>query len=213
MAKKYYLGFTLVELMIVLAIIAILVSLVVAFLTGQLFKGNDAKRKGDLDRIKVAVEEYEKDHDCYPLPQLVTCKPTGTGLQPYLNKIPCDPITKASYYYEYDDSSVCPKWFRIYTVLQNTKDLSTTSGIGPNGAFNFVQSSGSAPKIVTSTISTPSPSTSPGDVYDFYGCVNSVCTGIAWDDTRPGPECDPNYQSSTCYGQCVSPSNQCMSWR
>lgn len=212
MVKKYYLGFTLVELMIVLSIVAILTALVVAFLTGQLFKGNDAKRKGDIERIKTAVEEYEKDHDCYPLPQLVTCKPDGTGLQPYLNKIPCDPITKASYYYEYDDST-CPKWFRIYTVLQNTNDISTVSGIGPDGAFNFVQSSGNAPNIESSATSTPSPSSTPGIDYNFYGCISGVCTGISWDETRPGPVCDPNYQSSTCYGQCGSPNNECMPWQ
>ncbi len=211
MEKKSFSGFTLVELIIVLAIIAILVSLVVSFLTGQLFKGNDARRKGDIDRIKIAVEEYEKDHDCYPLPQLVTCKPDGTGLNPYLKKIPCDPITKASYYYEYDDS-VCPKWYRIYTVLQNTNDLSTLPNIGPDGAFNFVRSSENAPIISPLPTSTPSPSASPGIDYDFYGCFNAVCTGINWDENRPGPECDPNYQSSTCYGQCGPPANECMPW-
>ena len=81
---------TLVELLIVVSIIILLVLIAIAFFRGQLFKGLDAKRKADINRIKVAIEEYEKDHDCYPPPQIVVCDP-GTGLSPYLDKIPCDP--------------------------------------------------------------------------------------------------------------------------
>jgi prepilin-type N-terminal cleavage/methylation domain-containing protein len=219
MVKKYYSGLTLVELMIVLAIIAVLAALVIAYLSNQLFKGNDAKRKGDIDRIKIAVEEYEKDHDCYPLPQTIDCRRDGgIGLKPYLNKIPCDPITKASYYYEYEDS-VCPRWFRIYTVLQNTNDIVAIPGIGPNDAFNYVQSSGNAPGVVGNSTPTPSssvPTPSPSGSVDsgFYGCnASAACVSIPWDSSRPGPECDPNYQSSNCYGQCGPASNECLSWK
>src|SRR3990170_6469076 len=93
-------GITLTELMIVVVIIAALALLAFWALRTQIFKGYDARRKGDIARIKVAVEEYEKDHDCYPLPQLVVCDP-GTGLRPYLDSIPCDPRTGASYYYDH----------------------------------------------------------------------------------------------------------------
>ena len=212
MEKKYFSGFTLVELMIVVSIIVILAALILIAFTGQIFKGNDAKRKGDLDRIKIAVEEYEKDHNCYPLPQFVTCKPTGTGLQPYLDRIPCDPITGASYYYDYENS-VCPSWFKIYPILENTKDRSATPGIGNQGAFNYAVTSdnvASTPVAVPTSSSGPAPTPVPQQ--NFYGCRSLACVQISWDSSRPGPECDPNYQNSSCYGQCLNPSYECASW-
>lgn len=205
-------GLTLTELLIVVSIIAFLAILIVAYLRSQLFKGNDARRKADLKRIGIAAEEYEKDHDCYPLSSLLTCKP-GTGLLPYLNKIPCDPVTNATYFYDYEDSA-CPRWYRIYGKLDNEQDPDSIFGIGPNAAFNFEYSSPNAPEIAGS--STPPPGTStptPPIIDNFYGCVSGACVPITWDPARPGPICDPNYQNATCYDQCVNPNNECQSWK
>lgn len=229
MIKK---GFTLVELIIVLSLIAILVFVAIAFYRGQIFKSRDAKRKADLNRIKVAVEEYEKDHSCYPTPNLVVCNP-GTGLSPYLDKIPCDPITNASYFYDYQNST-CPTWYRMFSVLENSKDSSITQNIGPFSAFNYFTSSPNAPlpynletplpdestPVPTSEPTpgetgqpSPTPTTGTITASDYYGCKNSVCVPIGWDSARPGPECDPNYQSSRCYGQCGNPQSECQEWR
>lgn len=113
-------GVTLVELLVVVAVISMLTVISVSFLRPQLFKGTDAKRKSDLRRIQVALEEYEKDKNCYPAPDLLGCNP-GVGLTPYLSKIPCDPKTKQSYFYENEGTS-CPSWYRIYANLENTQD-------------------------------------------------------------------------------------------
>lgn len=216
-------GFTLVELLIVLTILAILATIAIAFLKGQIFKGNDARRKGDLDRIKIAVEEYEKDHNCYPLSTIMTCDP-GAGLTPYLNKIPCDPINNASYYYEYEDS-VCPRWFRIYTKLDYTADPMAMAWCGgpSNNSFNYYVSSPNAPACVSggtpgssSGGGGPAPTSPPSGGApsgSYYGCRGGSCVPISWDYARPGPECDPNYQSSSCYGQCGPPGNECKMWK
>ena len=92
---------TLTEILVVVAIISLLSVLVTGYLRTQVFKGNDARRKADLNRIGIALEEYEKDNGCYPLPNLVVCNP-GIGLQPYLDKIPCDPETGEDYVYDKD---------------------------------------------------------------------------------------------------------------
>lgn len=208
--------------MIVLGIIGILVVLVILAFKTQLFKGNDAKRKGDIDRIKIAVEEYEKDHNCYP--QYIVCGiHSDQPVYPYLNNVPCDPITHASYVYTNDGSAVCPKWFKVYTVLENVKDLSTILGIGPGNAYNYVQGSGNAPTDIaveqtaapsaTPYGSSGSPTPAPSGQDDFYGCKSGVCVPISWDSDRPGPECDPNYQNSSCYGQCSLPNHECVDWR
>lgn len=208
-------GFTLTELIIVILILGVLALIAIAYFRGQIGKGNDAKRKSDINRISIALEEYEKDHNCYPLPQLVTCSP-GTGLQPYLDKIPCDPVTKASYYYDYQNA-VCPGWYRLFTSLQNKTDSSLIPSIGPNGAYNFYQGSGNSPAVtsVTPTQSAApggSAGGTPGGASGFYGCKSGVCVPISWDSTRPGPECDPNYQNSSCYGQCGPQSGECKAW-
>ncbi|MBI2065890.1 prepilin-type N-terminal cleavage/methylation domain-containing protein [Candidatus Woesebacteria bacterium] len=190
-------GVTLTELLIVVAIIAFLAILAFWAYRTQVYKGYDARRKTDIYQIKVAVEEYEKDNDCYPLPELVVCDP-GTGLRPYLDKIPCDPRTKASYYYDHEDSA-CPRWFRLYSVLDNVSDC--VDEIGPNGDYCYYSGSANAPD--------------PGFQGDssFYGCKSGVCVPIQWDPNRPGPECDPNYQSPSCYGQCGAPGTECQPWQ
>lgn len=198
-------GFTLTELIIVVSILVTLMVISIAFFRSQIFKGNDARKKAETRRIGIAAEEYEKDHNCYPLSSLVVCDP-GTGLQPYLDKIPCDPITGASYFYEHEDSS-CPSWYRIYAVFENENDVDYLAGVGPGDAFNFVYSSPNAPLDVPSGVPGGGPPPS-----GYYGCISGVCVPISWDSSRPGPECDPNFQNSSCYGQCIYPANECMSW-
>lgn len=192
-------GATLTELLVVIAVIALLALLAFLAYRTQVFKSFDSRRKTDIYQIKVAVEEYEKDHDCYPLPQLVVCNP-GTGLRPYLDKIPCDPRTGASYYYDHEGSS-CPKWFRLFATLENLQDKDYAGAIGPNGAYGYYSGSPNAPAA----------GYQGGG--NFYGCRSGTCVGIQWDPTRPGPECDPNYQSSSCYGQCGSPGTECKPWK
>lgn len=210
-------GVTLVELLVIVSILSLLVGVTTWFLRTQIFKGRDAKRKGDIRQIQVAIEEYEKDHDCYPLPHIVSCNP-GKGLQPYLSKVPCDPTTNSSYYYEHEDSA-CPQWYRLYASLENESDAESVKigceyGCGPGLVFDYYASSPNAPAPPAGTGgsgggSGPTPSPPP---QIFYGCFGSVCQPINWDPERPGPECDPNYQSPTCYNQCGMPETECQNW-
>lgn len=201
-------GMTLIEVMIVVLIIAFITVITIVYLRSQTLKGNDARRKTDLRKIGIAVEEYEKDHNCYPLPSVVTCSP-GTGLVPYLDKIPCDPVSNTNYYYEHEDSA-CPKWYRLYASLDNNKDPDYIASIGPNSAYSYEQSSSNAPSITSGSGTQQS---------NFYGCFSGVCTPISWDPNRPpsgGVECDPNFQDSSCYSQCTDtngiPKNECIPW-
>jgi prepilin-type N-terminal cleavage/methylation domain-containing protein len=205
--SKLQSGFTLSELMIVVVIIGFLALMAFWASRTQVFKGFDARRKSDIRQIKIAIEEYEKDHDCYPMPELVLCNQPvgspGTMLRPYLDKIPCDPRTGATYYYEYEDST-CPKWYRLYAILENDKDRDYLGAIGPNGSFNYYSGSpnGPVPGITSSNV---------------YGCHSGVCGPVVWDDTRPGASCDPNYGAPDCSGACLNelgePINECMLWK
>lgn len=199
------LGFTLIEVLIVITVVGLLAVLVIVALRGSLFKGHDARRKADTDRIKIAAEEYEKDHNCYP--KYIICgQHPEQPVYPYLKDVPCDPVNGVSYFYFFENRS-CPGWFKVYTVLENENDTSAHMNIGPNGAFNYVTSSPNAPLDYVPSpqetgSQTPAP---PGNQSGFYGCQNGICVPISWNPNRPGPECDPNYQQSDCLGECGQP--------
>ena len=65
---KKQVGFTLIEMILVIGVIAILVGFVIATLDpfSQFQKGQDSRRKSDLSQIQKALEQYYQDHDQYP---------------------------------------------------------------------------------------------------------------------------------------------------
>ncbi len=197
-------GLTLVELMIVISLIGFMAIIAASYLRQQVHKGNDARRKADINKISLAVEEYEKDNDCYPQPSEMVCNP-GIGLNPYLDKIPCDPANRISYYYEHDGDSSCPRWYRIYAKLDNAEDSDYQAEIGPSGIYSYYASSPNAPALSSETTG----------LSGLFGCKSGVCVPITWDPSRPGAACDSNYGQSDCQGTCgtpFSPLNECVPW-
>ena len=79
-------GFTLVELLVVMAIIALLLSLAVPRYFGSVDRSKEAILKEDLYLMRDALQKYYADKGQYPdsLADLVS--------QKYLRKIPADPI-------------------------------------------------------------------------------------------------------------------------
>lgn len=205
-------AFTLIEVIIALTIVAMLALIAILLFGGQANKGNDAKRKADINRIKIAVEEYEKDNNCYP--SYVVCGINSSQpIYPYLNNVPCDPTTKVSYVYDPQGSS-CPSWYRFYTKLQFTADPGVIPNIGPHSSFNYGSGSSNAPNMNSSDSPTSTPTgtasgggENPGSQY--YGCRSGACVLINWNPSRPGPECDPSFTNSNCWGQCGSPGFDC----
>ena len=60
-------GFTLVELMTVIAIITILAAIIIVSLNNARVRARDAKRLTALDQIHDAVEQYRADYGIYPI--------------------------------------------------------------------------------------------------------------------------------------------------
>lgn len=83
-------GFTLIELIVVMMIIAMLASLAVPKYFGSVEKSKNAVLKENLSLMRNALDKYYGDNDKYPatLDDLVARK--------YLRSIPRDPVTESA---------------------------------------------------------------------------------------------------------------------
>ncbi|MBI2310637.1 prepilin-type N-terminal cleavage/methylation domain-containing protein [Candidatus Collierbacteria bacterium] len=133
-------GFTLMELLVVVAVMMILA---VLGLSGYLFsikKSHDVVRKSDLAAIAKGLEAFANDFTVYPDDDgagkikacgidsaLTACVWGGEAMkvtiggkdQTYMVKIPKDPVTGQYYYYTKTTDG-----FELYAGLENTSDPS-----------------------------------------------------------------------------------------
>lgn len=129
-------GFTLVELLIVFTILVTLAMMMIGIFNtvGVTARGRDAQRKKDLNRMKVAFEEYFNDKGYFPSDYdnwniKTNCK-SGV-FAPYLNSWPCDPNGE-TYHIHVETNK-----FRIITNLENKKDKDIPNGWYIKNDFSF----------------------------------------------------------------------------
>lgn len=126
-------GFTLIELMVTITIIAILMSIAVTAYMSFQKNARDARRKSDLATIQSALEQYHADQLNYPISDDIV---TGfslmspDGIRNYLNKIPGDPNGSPQYsYYPMtsggslctNSSSICTKYC-LYAQVEESSN-------------------------------------------------------------------------------------------
>lgn len=164
-------GFTLVELLVVMAILGVLVTLVATgFRTAQM-RGRDAQRKSDLKELANSMEVFYSDHGKYPSDsggKIVACPydeaSSGTcawgaseftdGSTVYFKVIPKDPISSLNYYYRVVPGSNNQK-FQLFARLENPKDPDCLGGDCDNPPISI--SCGSKPCNFSITSSNTSP--------------------------------------------------------
>ena len=83
-------GFTLIELIVVMAIIAVLLTLAVPRYFGSLDKSKEAVLREDLFQLRDAIGKYYGDKGKYP-ESLDTL-----AAEKYLRKVPVDPMTESA---------------------------------------------------------------------------------------------------------------------
>ncbi len=134
-AVKGQKAFSLIEVMVIVAILAIVIMVAFRQFGGDLGKARDAQRKEDLKQLKLAFENYYNDRGSYPpVDYLSDCG--GPSLQPYLKEVPCDPVTGDPYLYLPDMmSGESVHAYRILSFLSNVQDpivaqLGCQSGCG-----------------------------------------------------------------------------------
>ena len=114
LASRKSKGFTLIEMLIVIVVIAILALIVIPRLLGAGRKAKEASLKGDLHQLRNSIQQFEADCGDYPaaLTDLMTAPAAGTqggqGIDldvtawqgPYLRTpdggLPEDPFTSAA---------------------------------------------------------------------------------------------------------------------
>lgn len=106
-SRKKASGFTIVELLIVIVIIAILSTLVVMAYNGITEKANQSRRISDISSVRKALELYRQEVGYYPANGAdnwggaLNSAAMTTALAPYMNQIPTEPTGDASKAYQY----------------------------------------------------------------------------------------------------------------
>lgn len=113
-------GFTLIEILVVIAIIAILITIGLTSYTTAQRQARDAKRRGDLKTIQNALEQYYADHSGN-YPDISYSSTTLAGYFPGERTTgggaPSDP--RFSCDYQYDGSPPAVTGYRICTDLES----------------------------------------------------------------------------------------------
>ena len=88
--KKTSRGFTLIELMVVMTVIALLISIAVPRYFNSVEKAKEATLKQSLSVMRSAIDKFYGDNERYPasINELVTKK--------YLRSVPMDPMTEST---------------------------------------------------------------------------------------------------------------------
>ncbi len=117
-AMQPHRGFTLVELMISIAIVAVMFGVIINSVFGVRRNGRDAQRQADLRTIQSALQNFYTDQNYFPnnagsttstdistLSSITNC--TGAPTSPactisttYLSPLPADPLSSVSYKYK-----------------------------------------------------------------------------------------------------------------
>lgn len=97
-------GFTLIELIVVVSIIAILAATTTFSYRASLVTSRDARRKSDLEQIRAAIELYRSNNNTYPGSLAADMCNTGAltdgTSNTYMSTVPKDPkCTAQNYYY------------------------------------------------------------------------------------------------------------------
>ena len=130
-------SFTLIELLIVIAIIAVLAATIIAATGSARKQARDARRAQDLDALKQALELYYDDYKAYPSGDLGGSNPSSIGfcieeatgfkdalVDEYISQVPKDPKYSSSskdycYWYQTESDTNAQK-FKLFARMEIT---------------------------------------------------------------------------------------------
>jgi len=151
-------GFTLIEILIVVAIIAILASVVLVGLGPTQQAGRDARRISDLHEVQNGLELYFQKCGYYPGVTAGPCDSTAstgyttmaavlTGSSIGVSTIPEDPMNTGSHVYEFATNGANATQYVLQADLENASSSVFISYSAPSNAGSV----GSGDKITAAT--------------------------------------------------------------
>ena len=143
-------GFTLVELLVVIGIIAVLSTILLLQFGTARAKARDVKRIGDVNQIRTAVEQYFDDSGSYPAEGLATAAITKYFSS---SKVPLDPLTGKNYFYAWYPATNPTKYqIRAELESKNANALGSDSDI--NSSSNWSGEFGDYSVVATENCAT-----------------------------------------------------------
>ncbi len=120
-------GFTLIEILIVIAIMGFLSSIVLVGLSGFRQRGRDAKRIAELKEVQNGLELYYASYGSYP--EATTWPELETDLRLIgVNQLPEDPINEREYVYQYAPrDEVAPGSYILAAKLEDKTNANLNS--------------------------------------------------------------------------------------
>ncbi len=139
-------GFTLVELLISVSIIAILIAIGIASYSTINKQSRDTKRKSDIEQVRSALEMYRAENGFYPSAgsgSWVNASDATLGLASYLSPtyisaIPKDTKNVSPYIYEYKATGLSNGKYYGYCIGATLESsVPTTNTCTPDTGFNY----------------------------------------------------------------------------
>ena len=136
-------GFTLIEIMLVMALLSILIMFLAGNFSTTLKRGRDQQRKNDLNSVQKALELYYEGNNTYPkfnifsanaLKKLCVTANCNSAETVYMYKVPVDPYSAYGYKYVPEPTPVTggpSSYYYLYSYIEN--ELDTGSGVSKTG--------------------------------------------------------------------------------
>ena len=132
-------GFTLIEMMIVVAIIAILVAILVPNFMRARAQAQTAACEANLKEIATALEEYQTDHEAYPdVTGATNVTNTEPNLGQYLRQTPIDPVAPTGFY-QYQVANYNTGSASYTIICPGQHDPATMSALGGSTSATHIQ--------------------------------------------------------------------------
>lgn len=131
-------GFTLIELMVVISIIAIISAISVTSYQNIRQKTRDSVRKGDLQKISLALEGYFQKNGRYVLGSGNCDTDTTTFYNDpditskFIGGVPIDPLSGSNYCFESIDNGT---GFRLFSKIEDITQINITNC--QNQSYNY----------------------------------------------------------------------------
>jgi len=134
---KFNRGFTLVELLVVISVIAILLGIIIPRFKGMQEEANRSKAKSELKTLQVAVESWymHQSPQAYPPTSATPCVSSLNSASPLMVASPLyDPFAAPGTEYNYAVSSPSGAYYAIWSV--GPTGHTGITGISDNGVLS-----------------------------------------------------------------------------